>query len=198
MKLTTTSLLLAAGFAAIMAGCSKTAKEDAGDKTTEPVAMTNEEMVARGKYIVTTSGCNDCHTPKMMTDKGPAPDMSKMLSGHPADMQLPPYDKAMVGPWILFSPNLTAYVGPWGTSYSANLTPSQSGIGSWTEAQFMQALRTGKHMGMDNQRPIMPPMPWQEIAHMTDNDLKSVFAFLKTIPPVDNVVPAYEPPAGAM
>jgi hypothetical protein len=100
----------------------------------------------------------------------------------------------MVGPWILFAPDLTACVGPWGISYSANLTPSESGIGNWTEEQFLTAIKTGKHLGMENQRPIMPPMPWQEIKNMTDEDLKSVFAFLKSIPPVDNVVPAYEPP----
>lgn len=168
-------------------------------KSTEKQAgMTKDEMIARGKYILSTSGCNDCHTPKNMTAQGPVPDMSRMLSGHPAGDSLPPYDKNMVGQWILFSPDLTACVGPWGVSYSANLTPSETGLKNWTEENFMNAMRNGWHMGMQNQRPIMPPMPWQELKNMTDDDLKSVFAFLQTIPPVDNLVPAYEPPMGAM
>ncbi|MFI5171202.1 MAG: c-type cytochrome [Chitinophagales bacterium] len=192
MRKITLCLLPAIFTIIIVSSCSDSTEKS--DDTTETKAMTNDEMVARGKYIVTASGCNDCHSPKTMTEQGPVPDMSKMLSGHPAGSVLPPYDKAMVGQWILFSPDLTAYVGPWGVSYSANLTPSESGIGTWTEEIFMNAIRNGKHLGMDNQRPIMPPMPWQEIRNLTDDDLKSIYAFLKTIPPVDNVVPAYEPP----
>ncbi len=179
---------------ALIYSCSSSDKENADEtKMDEQAGMTPEEMVARGKYIVSSSGCNDCHTPKVMTEQGPAMDMSKMLSGHPATAVLAPYDKKMVGPWILFSPDLTAYVGPWGVTYSANLTPAQSGLGNWTEEQFMNAIRNGKHLGMDNQRPIMPPMPWQEIRNLTDDDLKSLFAFLRTIPAVENVVPAFEP-----
>src|SRR5688572_14958854 len=47
-------------------------------------------MVERGKYLVTIGGCNDCHTPWTMTPQGPAPDMSRMLSGHPADVKVAP------------------------------------------------------------------------------------------------------------
>lgn len=174
--------------------CSNDTKTTTGTPAEEK-GMTNEEMVSRGKYIISTSGCNDCHTPKIFSEKGMEPDMSKMLSGHPSAAVMPPYDAKMVGPWILFSPDLTACVGPWGTSYSANLTPSESGLGNWTEEQFMNAIRNGKHMGLDNQRPIMPPMPWQEVRNFSDDDLKSIFAFLRTIPPVENVVPAYQPPS---
>ncbi len=180
----------------VAASCSKGgSKEAAADENAAPAAMTSEQMVERGKYLVSTSGCNDCHTPKKMTDQGPVPDMDRMLSGHPAGEMLAPYDKSMIGPWVFFSSGLTAAVGPWGTSFSANLTPSESGIGNWTEEQFMNAIQKGWFMGMENMRPIMPPMPWQEIKNMTDEDLKSIFAYLKTIKPVDNVVPAYIPPA---
>lgn len=193
MRKTTYSLLMILSLSIFIYSCSGDKKTT--DETPEEMkAMTNEEMVARGKYIVSTSGCNDCHTPKIFSEKGMEPDMSKMLSGHPSAGVLPPYDAKMVGPWILFSPDLTACVGPWGVSYSANLTPSESGTGNWTEDQFLNAIKNGKHMGMDNQRPIMPPMPWQEIRNMTDDDLKSIYAFLRTIPPIDNVVPAYQPP----
>ncbi len=194
MRKKTFYLLMILSLGIFIYSCS--GKEKTTEENTEEMkAMTNDEMVARGKYIVSTSGCNDCHTPKLFSEKGMEPDMSKMLSGHPSGSTLPPYDPKMVGAWILFSPDLTACVGPWGISYSANLTPSESGTGNWTEEQFLNAIKNGKHMGMDNQRPIMPPMPWQEIKNMTDDDLKSIFAFLRTIPPVDNVVPAYQPPA---
>lgn len=172
-----------------LAACTKSTVTDCP----EPQAN-QEDAIERGKYIVATSGCNDCHTPKIMTDHGPAPDMTRMLSGHPANEALAPYDKSVIGPWVLLSSGLTAAVGPWGTSYAANLTPSQTGIGSWTEEQFLKAITEGKHMGMDNTRPIMPPMPWQEIKNMKTDDLKAVFAYLKTIPPIENVVAAYTPP----
>ena len=56
-------------------------------------------------------------------------------------------------------------------------------------------MKEGKHLGMDNQRPIMPPMPWQGLSMWPDEDLKAVFAYLKSIPPIDNLVPAYQPAA---
>ncbi len=184
---TKTSLLLACAGLLSFAACSK------ATECPEPEVV-QEDPVKRGEFLVSVGGCNDCHTPKIMTDKGPAMDMSRMLSGHPANEQLAPYDKSMVGPWALMYPGLTAAVGPWGTSFSANLTPSESGIGSWTEEQFVKALTEGKHMGMDNSRPIMPPMPWQEMAKWDVNDIKAIYAYLKSIPPIDNVVPAYMPP----
>ena len=87
----------------------------------------------------------------------------------------------------------TAYSGPWGVSYAANLTPDQNtGLGIWTEEMFVSAIRTGRHMGVS--RPIMPPMPWTVYRNLTDEDLKSVYAFLRTIPAIHNRVPEYEPP----
>ncbi len=49
-------------------------------------------------------------------------------------------------------------------------------------------------MGEATSRPIMPPMPWPQYGNMTDDDLRSIFAYLKTVPPVNNPVPDYEPP----
>tara|TARA_R110002094_G_scaffold3622_1_gene11771 strand:- start:315 stop:614 length:300 start_codon:yes stop_codon:yes gene_type:complete len=85
---------------------------------------------------------------------------------------------------------LTAAVGPWGTSFAANLTPDETGIGNWSEAQFLKAIKEGKFKGMENTRPLLPPMPWTEYRNFTDEDLKAIFAYLKTIKPIDNVVPA--------
>jgi mono/diheme cytochrome c family protein len=150
----------------------------------------------RGKYLVTIASCNDCHTPLKMTAQGPQPDMTLLLSGHPASLHMatPPKTDEMWG-WV-GAMTMTAFSGPWGTSYAANLTPDmETGLGAWSEAAFIGAMRTGQHMGAG--RPIMPPMPWMNIGKMTDDDLKSVFAYLKTIPPVKNQVPdAAEPPKG--
>ncbi len=156
----------------------------------EKKELTEDEMISRGKYIVTTGGCNDCHSPKVFGPKGMGIDTTRMLSGHPQDMALLPFDTAMVQPgkWYLANSHLTAWVGPWGVSYTANLTPDgPTGLGNWTSDIFIKAMRTGQHMGAG--RPILPPMPWEMINKLTDEDLQSVFAYLKTIPPVRNQVP---------
>ncbi|HYH94945.1 diheme cytochrome c-553 [Hyalangium sp.] len=154
------------------------------------------KQVQRGEYLVTISGCNDCHTPFAMGPEGPAPDMTKMLSGHPESLKMPAAPPP-AGPWIVaFAGTNTAMAGPWGVSYAANLTPDkETGVlANWTEQQFIQTMRTGKHMGQG--RPILPPMPWQNLRAMTDEDIKAVFAYLKAIPPLKNKVPEPTPPAG--
>jgi hypothetical protein len=153
----------------------------------------NLSRIERGRYLVTIAGCNDCHTPFKMTPTGPAPDMERMLSGHPEQMKLPPAPKAQ-GPWIWSgAATNTAFAGPWGVTFAANLTPDKNtGLGIWDEQMFIQAMRTGKHWGQG--RPIQPPMPWPALAKMTDEDLKSVFAYLRSVPAVHNYVPEYEAP----
>ena len=156
--------------------------------------------VKRGQYLVTILACNDCHTPFKMGPNGPEPDMTRMLSGHPEAMKLPKAPAA-TGPWLWFgAATNTAYAGPWGVSYAANLTPDQNtGLGIWTEDMFVKALRTGKHMATS--REILPPMPWPSYGKMTDADLKSVYAYLRTVKPITNHVPDPEiapmPPAPA-
>ncbi len=153
--------------------------------------------VERGRYIVTTSGCNDCHTPWKMGAKGPEPDLSRMLSGHPEGMALSPPPKAD-GPWIVAaSATNTAWAGPWGVSFTANLTPDrETGLGKWTLRNFVETIRTGRHMGRG--REVLPPMPIPMYRHMTDDDLASVFAFLQSIPAVKNRVPEPLPPAASV
>jgi cytochrome c553 len=155
-------------------------------------ASSTKSPAERGRYLVTTMGCNDCHTPWRMGPNGPEQDMTRMLSGHPESVKMPPPPKP-AGPWnSSIAAPFTAFAGPWGVSYAANLTPDQNtGIGIWTEDMFVRALRTGKHMGTS--RPILPPMPWPAYRNLTDEDLKSIFAYLKTVPPVTNHVPDSEP-----
>jgi hypothetical protein len=156
--------------------------------------VSQDSLIRHGEYLVNIMGCHDCHSPKKMTPTGPAIDTAYMLAGHPAKLPLPPIDPSGSKGWIMMSPTVTAMAGPWGISYSANITSDASGIGNWTEAQFFKAIREGKYKGMDNTRPLLPPMPWDMIGKATDHDLRSIFAYLKSTPPVDNVVPAAVPP----
>ena len=155
------------------------------------------KAVDRGAYLATIGGCHDCHTPKVLTAGGPVPDTQRLLSGHPAGERLPPVPAGVIGgmgDWGAVTNNhLTAWAGPWGVSYAANLTPDASGIANWTADMFIQAMRSGKHMG--NGRPILPPMPWANYATMPDEDLRAVFAYLKSLPPIRNAVPAPLPPS---
>jgi hypothetical protein len=153
----------------------------------------SEDSVERGRYLVSTHGCDGCHTPLTRGPKGPHADKSRRLSGHPEGVELsaPP---APSGDWILAGDRTnTAFAGPWGISYAANLTPDvNTGLGIWTEQMFVNAIRTGKHFGVS--RPIQPPMPWSAFRNLTDSDLKAIYAYLRSIPPVTNHVPDYEPP----
>jgi hypothetical protein len=157
-------------------------------------ASSSPDRVKRGEYLVSVIGCADCHTPLEMGPNGPQPDMSRWLSGHPEQMgPLPAVAPAAPWAWTGAATN-TAFNGPWGVSYAANLTPDRNtGLGIWTEDMFLKALRTGKHMGTS--RDILPPMPWPMYRNATDEDLKSIYAYLRSIPPVVNHVPAVQPPA---
>lgn len=157
-----------------------------------------ESQVLQGEHLVTIAGCNDCHTPKMMTDHGPVLDTSLRLSGHPALLPAPDVDrKLMESKGLAVTGDLTAWVGPWGVSYAANLTPDATGTGNWKEEQFIYALRNGKSKGLESSRSLLPPMPWEMYKHMTDGEIKAVFAYLKSIKPISNVVPQPLPPVSA-
>ncbi len=127
----------------------------------------------------------------------PVPDFSRRLSGHPADA---PDPGGSVGAQDigLIGPTFTSFKMPFGTIYSPNLTPDKdTGLGSWKEADFIKAIRNGKHFG-GNGRAILPPMPWMDYAKMTDEDLKAVFAYLRSIKPIRNAVPDPKVPAPAI
>jgi hypothetical protein len=154
---------------------------------------TAADAVERGRYLVSVLGCNDCHTPWRMGEKGPEPDMTRMLSGHPQGVKLKPATLAGDGWGWAGAETNTAFSGPWGVSYAINLTPDPlSGIGIWTEGMFVRAIRLGKHWGQS--RPIMPPMPWQVYRNLTDEDLHAVWSYLRSIPPIENRPPDYDPP----
>ncbi len=164
-------------------------KEVVKDEMTQVVTP-----IERGKYLVGILGCNDCHSPKTMTPNGPAPDPARLLSGYPAKVELPPYDLESAKGYVLFNPDLTAAIGPWGTSFAANLTPDETGIGNWSEEQFLTALKQGKWKGMEGGRQLLPPMPWQGFTMIPDEDVLAIFTYLKSLKPVSNVVPLPIPP----
>jgi mono/diheme cytochrome c family protein len=150
--------------------------------------------VERGAHLVKTMGCHDCHTPWTMGPKGFGPDMSRALTGHPSDLVMPPPPPPS-GPWLWHgAATNTAFAGPWGVSFTANLTPDkETGLGLWTEEMFIATMRTRRHQGKG--RPLLPPMPAQILAALEDEDIKSVFAYLQSLPPVKNKVPAPVEPA---
>jgi mono/diheme cytochrome c family protein len=164
----------------------------------QSTAKPSQDLIDRGRVLVTTGGCGDCHSPKTFTAQGPVETEELRLSGHPANEKLPLLPNGVVGPgkWgALGSESFTAWYGPWGVSFAANLTPDEkTGLGAWTDEQFIKAMRTGKHRGFG--RPIMPPMPWPNLAQQSDEDLRAIFAYLRSLPPVENQVPAPIPPAG--
>jgi mono/diheme cytochrome c family protein len=161
----------------------------------DAAAKAKSAQVKRGEYLVTIASCHDCHTPMKMTPQGPAPDFARALMGHPADAPEPAGTTGKTD-LMLSGSDLTSFKMPWGIMYSRNLTPDKSGLGEWTEAQFIKTLRTGRHQGEG--RPLMPPMPWPNAAAMTDEDLKAVFAYLKSIKPIQNTVPDPKVPPAAI
>ncbi|HEX2061501.1 MAG TPA: diheme cytochrome c-553 [Thermoanaerobaculia bacterium] len=165
-----------------------TASNRAAQKNEQAAKAAIQARIKRGEYLVTVVGCHDCHTPFKMGPKGPEPDMSRALSGHPESLKLPAPPK-LNGQWMWTAAGTnTAFAGPWGISYTANLTPERlTGIGIWDEAMFVRTIRTGRHWGVG--RPILPPMPWQAFSKMTDEDLKSIYAYLRTVKPIKNQVP---------
>jgi mono/diheme cytochrome c family protein len=191
------SVLIICSLMLYIVGCTNQASSEKKEEGTgEKKEMSSDDLIKRGNYLMITSGCHDCHTPKKFGPHGEmALDSSRLLSGHPSEQPPPPVNVSSLQPgqWMTMTDDLTTFVGPWGMSYTANLTPdSTSGIGTWTEDQFMSTIRNGKHLG--NGRPIMPPMPWEFIRQMNDDDLKAIYAFLRSLPPIKNVVHApYSP-----
>jgi cytochrome c2 len=178
--------------ALVVTGCqNRQQSQGDNEKKTTNETTSGQDLVQKGEYLVAFGGCNDCHSPKDNSPQGPQVIKERMLSGYPADRPVMQGDPAVLKQgWILFVPDLTSASGPWGVSFSANLTSDQTGIGNWTEENFMRALKQGKYKGIENSRTLLPPMPWQNFGNAKDEDLRAIFAYLKSTPPVSNIVPA--------
>ncbi|WP_342238058.1 c-type cytochrome [Inquilinus sp. OTU3971] len=125
-------------------------------------ALADDPQIARGKYLVTISGCNDCHTPGYFFGR---PDMSRFLGGSDVGFEIP---------------GQGVFVGP-------NITPDkETGIGSWTREQIVTAIQGGKR---PDGRMLAPIMPWHAFAQLTADDAMAIVAFLQSSAPVHNQVP---------
>ena len=121
----------------------------------EPAA--HAASIARGKYIVQTGGCNDCHTAHYPQAEGKVPE-SEWLAGSPV-----------------------GFMGPWGTTFPANLRLSMHKL---TEAQWMAQARAARR----------PPMPWFNLRDMSDDDLQAIYRYVTSLGPKGEPAPAYVPP----
>ncbi len=106
----------------------------------------------RGEYLAKAAGCLECHTEETKDPKAAVP----YAGGH-------------------------ALKTPFGTFYGPNITPhNETGIGKWTEAEFINALRNGKRPDGAN---YFPAFPYPSFTAMTDADMRDLFAYLKSLPP---------------
>jgi mono/diheme cytochrome c family protein len=136
-------------------------------KAPEKPAATAVDAVARGRYLVTTMSCVDCHTPGTFYG---APDTTRALSG--SDL---------------------GWVGPWGVVHARNLTPDSTGIGSWTEDDIVNTLRTGT---TPYKMQLAPIMPWMNYGGLSDDDAHAIAKYLKSLPPIHHVNLDRIPPGG--
>lgn len=158
------------------------------------IYISQDSLIRKGEYLVTVIGCSDCHSPKIMGPNGPQIDSTRLLSGYPSSRPVPTFPFEVIkNNMIVVNLDGTAAMGPWGTTFAANITSDVTGIGSWTEEQFKNAFSHGKYKGLEGSRPLMPLMPWQNYSNIKDEDSKAIFAYLKSTRPVDNVVPAFIP-----
>lgn len=142
----------------------------------------------RGAQLVLLGGCNDCHTPKLPGGKW---DKARALSGHPADAPLAPDVVGGVSTNLM----LTSWKGPWGTTLARNITPDkETGIGTWTVADFKKTLRTGIN---PKGEVIRPPMPIDTLQNLPEEDLEAIYAYLMSVKPIRNAVGTQEPAKAA-
>lgn len=180
----------------VLCACGIASAQPVPAKPLRPVKPPPEiERILRGQYLVNSGGCGDCHTPLTMGKNGPEPDLRRLLSGHPEALVMPPVPKLPAGPWlVVVSATNTAWAGPWGVSFTANLTPDvKTGLGGWTLRQFIDTMRLGKHLGAG--REVLPPMPIPAYKNFNDADLEAIYNYLLSIPAVKNKVPDPVPPA---
>ena len=197
----TLSFVAGAAAAFALSACNRPASEPPGTNAvpgaTAAAPLTGDAQIERGRMLVIGGGCHDCHTPKKFSDKGPEFDYDRALSGHPEDAKIDaPFKGDPKSPWSTHTnDHLTAWSGAWGVSFAANITgDTNTGIGIWTENMFIDAMRTGKHMGTSRQ--ILPPMPWNFYGQLPDEDLKALLAYLKSTKPIANRVPVPLGPDG--
>ncbi|HBU29683.1 MAG: cytochrome C [Thiobacillus sp. GWE1_62_9] len=122
-------------------------------------AWAGEADIRHGRYLIQTSGCNDCHTAGYMQKDGHVPE-AEWLTGDTLGWQ-----------------------GPWGTTYPANLRLLFSQI---DEKTWLARARL----------PMRPPMPSPSLRAMSDDDLRAIYRYVKSLGAKGQPAPAYVPPGG--
>jgi hypothetical protein len=169
----------------------------AGNVMSDNTGM-NKSEIEKGKSLVNEYGCIACHTPKVETVVGLIPDPVRLLSGHSADDgDLPNIPEGLIGDkmWAgVYSKSLTAWAGPRGVSFAANLTPDkETGIGNWSKQNFISTIRLGIHT-TSLARELSPAMPWRVISTLNDDELGSIYSYLMSLKPIKNKVPEHIDP----
>jgi len=116
----------------------------------------------RGRYLATIMDCGGCHTPGAMTGQ---PDMAHALGGSDLGFEIP-------GMGVFYPPNLTS--------------DKETGLGNWSAAEIVAAVRTGVR---PDGRELAPVMPWHSYGALTDADAKALAAFIKSLPAFSHKVP---------
>lgn len=148
--------------------------------------------IERGKQLVNLGGCDKCHTPKKTTLLGTESDPERFLSGYPEGEPLPELPDSEVGSreWenAFYTTDGTVWVGSWGVSFAANITPDpETGIGNWTEKQFIETFRGSDHIGDGGT--ARSAMPMDAYSQLSDEELRSIYLYLQAIKPIKNKVP---------
>jgi mono/diheme cytochrome c family protein len=139
---------------------------DAGSE----VQLVDPASIGRGEYVVrSVAGCAECHTPRVESG---AFDDSHWLAGVPKRFDLAPEEDGV------------------GAISAGNLTPDATGIGKFSDADVIRAMRDG--VGLDG-RVLYPLMPYSAYHNMSDDDVRAVVAYLRTLQPVTSMIPAREP-----
>lgn len=176
-KIQIIGIFLSIGILMGFSRCQQTEKVQTVEKQQDWEVLGYQSIEEYGKHLVLVSACHDCHTPKKMGPKGLEFDWDIALSGHPSTLPPPDIDrKSLEQKGLAASDYFTAWAGPWGVSFAANLTSDETGVGTWTEEQFFTSIREGKFKGMKDSRTLLPPMPWEMYQNMTDLELKAIYA----------------------
>ena len=184
----TTAIIVTAVILTAVLSTASLGASDTGGVEGQGVAANKSQQIARGKYLVDIMGCHDCHTPMKLGPNGPEQDRTRALSGHPENAPVPPNAELPQGYLAMIGATFTSFKGPWGTSYTRNLTPDkETGLGDWTVDEFIATMKTGRERGKG--RPVLPPMPVQNLRALSDTDIRALFAYLQSLPPVKNRTP---------
>jgi len=182
-------------FLITVTGCSSTKSSFEPQKESTTSAYVERYRlyrIERGKQLVNLGGCDKCHTPKIKTLFGTESDPERFLSGYPQGEPLPglPDSEPGTGEWenTFYTTDGTVWVGRWGVSFAANITPDpETGLGAWTEEQFIEIFRGTDHIGGGST--VRSPMPMQAYSQLSNEELRSIYLYLQVIKPIKNKVP---------